>query len=261
MTIDYKNTLNLPNTAFPMKANLAQKELELLDFWKQAEIYQKMLKKDRNKHYILHDGPPYANGNIHIGHALNKVLKDMIVKYKSMKGYYAPYIPGWDCHGLPIEHQVDKNLGSKKDSTTKIEKRKLCREYAAKFVDIQREEFKRLGVFGDWEAPYITMDFSYETSIVKEFNKFYQKGSVYKGKKPVHWCPTCITALAEAEVEYADKESPSIYVKFKVKNPKENAWFRKRGLLCYMDDYPLDTAGKYGIGVASAVYLSSRSNS
>ncbi len=220
MTIDYKNTLNLPNTAFPMKANLAQKELELLDFWEKAEIYQKIQKKDRNKHYILHDGPPYANGNIHIGHALNKVLKDMIVKYKSMKGYYAPYIPGWDCHGLPIEHQVDKNLGSKKDSTTKIEKRKLCREYAAKFVDIQREEFKRLGVFGDWEAPYITMDFSYETSIVKEFNKFYQKGSVYKGKKPVHWCPTCITALAEAEVEYADKESPSIYVKFKVENPK-----------------------------------------
>ncbi len=220
MTIDYKNTLNLPNTAFPMKANLAQKELELLDFWKKADIYQKMQKKDREKSYILHDGPPYANGNIHIGHALNKILKDMIIKFKAMKGYYAPYVPGWDCHGLPIEHQVDKNLGSKKDRTTKIEKRRLCREYAAKFVDIQREEFKRLGVFGDWQLPYITMNFSYEASIVREFNKFYQKGSVYKGKKPVHWCPTCTTALAEAEVEYADKESPSIYVKFKVKNPK-----------------------------------------
>ena len=220
MTIDYKNTLNLPNTAFPMKANLAQKEMDLLDFWAKAEIYQKMQKKDRKKTYILHDGPPYANGNIHIGHALNKVLKDMIIKYKSMKGYYAPYVPGWDCHGLPIEHQVDKNLGSKKDTTSKIEKRKLCREYAAKFVDIQRDEFKRLGVFGDWERPYITMDFLYEASIVKEFNKFYQTGSVYKGKKPVHWCPNCVTALAEAEVEYADKESPSIYVKFRVKDPK-----------------------------------------
>jgi len=220
MTIDYKNTLNLPNTAFPMKANLAQKEMELLDLWTKVEIYQKMQNKNRKKTYILHDGPPYANGNIHIGHALNKVLKDMIIKYKSMKGYYAPYIPGWDCHGLPIEHQVDKNLGSKKDTTSKIEKRKLCREYAAKFVDIQRDEFKRLGVFGDWERPYITMDFLYEASIVKEFNKFYQAGSVYKGKKPVHWCPNCVTALAEAEVEYADKESPSIYVKFRVKDPK-----------------------------------------
>ena len=220
MTTDYKNTLNLPNTAFPMKANLAQKEIDLLDFWAKAGIYQKMQNKDRKKAYILHDGPPYANGNIHIGHALNKVLKDMIIKYKSMKGYYAPYIPGWDCHGLPIEHQVDKNLGSKKETTSKIEKRKLCREYAAKFVDIQRDEFKRLGVFGDWERPYITMDFLYEASIVKEFNKFYQAGSVYKGKKPVHWCPNCVTALAEAEVEYADKESPSIYVKFRVKDAK-----------------------------------------
>jgi isoleucyl-tRNA synthetase len=220
MTIDYKNTLNLPNTAFPMKANLAQKEMDLLDFWAKAGIYQQMQNRDRKRTYILHDGPPYANGNIHIGHALNKVLKDMIIKYKSMKGYYAPYVPGWDCHGLPIEHQVDKNLGSKKDTTSKIEKRKLCREYAAKFVDIQRDEFKRLGVFGDWERPYITMDFLYEASIVKEFNKFYQTGSVYKGKKPVHWCPNCVTALAEAEVEYADKESPSIYVKFRVKDPK-----------------------------------------
>jgi isoleucyl-tRNA synthetase len=220
MTIDYKNTLNLPNTAFPMKANLAQKEMDLLDFWAKAGIYQKIQERDRKKTYMLHDGPPYANGNIHIGHALNKVLKDMIIKYKSMKGYYAPYVPGWDCHGLPIEHQVDKNLGSKKDTTSKIEKRKLCREYAAKFVDIQRDEFKRLGLFGDWERPYITMDFSYEASIVKEFNKFYQTGSVYKGKKPVHWCPACVTALAEAEVEYADKESPSIYVKFRVKDPK-----------------------------------------
>ena len=219
MPTDYKNTLNLPKTAFPMKANLARKEIELLEFWEKNKIYQKMQQKDKTKSYILHDGPPYANGHIHLGHTLNKVLKDMIVKFKTMKGFYAPYVPGWDCHGLPIEHQVDKKLGSRKASTPILEKRRLCREYARGFVDIQRDEFKRLGVFGDWENPYITMDYAYEASIVREFNRFVRKGSVYKGKKPVHWCPTCITALAEAEVEYADKESPSIYVKFKVINP------------------------------------------
>ncbi|RJQ15059.1 MAG: isoleucine--tRNA ligase [Nitrospiraceae bacterium] len=220
MATDYKTTLNLPDTAFPMKANLAQKELELLAFWDKNEIYPKMQNINKTKSYILHDGPPYANGNIHLGHALNKILKDMIIKYKAMKGSYSPFVPGWDCHGLPIEHQVDKNLGSKKETTSTIEKRKLCREYAAKFVDIQREEFKRLGVFGDWDNPYITMAFPYEASIVREFNNFVRKGYVYKGKKPVHWCPSCITALAEAEVEYADKESPSIYVKFRVKDPR-----------------------------------------
>ncbi len=218
MTIDYKDTLNLPGTAFPMKANLAQKEKEFLAFWEEKRIYQKMQDRDKSKSYILHDGPPYANGHIHLGHTLNKVLKDMIVKFKTMKGFYAPYIPGWDCHGLPIEHQVDKKLGSKKATTDLLEKRRLCREYAGRFLDIQREEFKRLGVFGDWERPYVTMDFAYEASIVREFNSFMQKGYVYKGKKPVHWCPTCITALAEAEVEYADKESPSIYVKFRIKD-------------------------------------------
>jgi isoleucyl-tRNA synthetase len=219
MANDYKDTLNLPKTAFPMKANLAKKEPELLEFWKTNEIYEKMQKRGGKKPYILHDGPPYANGHIHIGHALNKVLKDMIIKYKAMKGHNAPYIPGWDCHGLPIEHQVDKKLGSKKETTPLLEKRKLCREYAERFVSIQRDEFKRLGVLGDWDDPYITMKYAYEASIVKEFHKFVRSGSVYKGKKPVHWCPTCITALAEAEVEYADKVSPSIYVKFPVVDP------------------------------------------
>lgn len=218
MATDYKDTLNLPKTDFPMKANLAKKEKEFLEFWEKNRIYQKMQLKDKTKSYILHDGPPYANGHIHLGHTLNKVLKDMIVKFKTMKGYYAPYVPGWDCHGLPIEHQVDKKLGSKKEGTPILEKRRLCREYAREFVDIQREEFKSLGIFGDWEKPYITMDYAYEAAIVREFNKFMQRGSVYKGKKPVHWCPTCVTALAEAEVEYADKESPSIYVKFRVVN-------------------------------------------
>ncbi len=220
MDIDYKDTLNLPQTDFPMKANLARKEVELLEFWKKSGIYRKMQNRDRAKSYILHDGPPYANGHIHLGHTLNKVLKDMIVKYRAMKGCYAPFVPGWDCHGLPIEHQVDKKLGSGKESTPIPEKRRLCREYAARFLDIQRDEFMRLGIFADWERPYVTMDFAYEASIVREFNRFFQKGSVYKGRKPVHWCPTCVTALAEAEVEYAEKESPSVYVKFMIEDTK-----------------------------------------
>ncbi len=220
MGTDYKDTLNLPKTAFPMKANLAKKEKELLEYWDKNRIYQKMQQKDSKKNYILHDGPPYANGHIHLGHTLNKVLKDIIVKYKTMKGFYAPYVPGWDCHGLPIEHQVDKKLGSKKDSTPINEKRKLCRDYAHRFLDIQRDEFKHLGVFGDWNNPYITMSYDYEATIVREFNSFVEKDYVYKGKKPVHWCPTCVTALAEAEVEYADKESPSIFVKFRVLDSK-----------------------------------------
>ncbi|MEW6676068.1 MAG: isoleucine--tRNA ligase [Nitrospirota bacterium] len=218
-SINYKDTLNLPHTDFPMKASLTQMEPEMLKFWEERKIYKKIQEKNKGKtHYILHDGPPYANGRIHIGHALNKILKDIIVKYKSMKGFYSPYVPGWDCHGLPIELQVDKNLGDKKDRLDILEKRRLCKEYAAKFMDIQRDEFRRLGVFGDWENPYLTMSYPYEATIVREFCKFVEAGYVYKGKKPVHWCPSCVTALAEAEVEYADKESPSIFVKFKVSN-------------------------------------------
>ncbi len=217
MTIDYKSTLNLPQTAFPMKADLVQKEPEILKFWEDITVYEKMQRKNRkSKTYTLHDGPPYANGHIHIGHALNKILKDIIVKVKSMQGYHAPYVPGWDCHGLPIELQVDKNLGDKKEKIDILEKRRLCRDYASEFVVIQREEFKRLGVFGDWQSPYLTMSNSYEGAIVGEFMKFVKGGYVYRGKKPVYWCPSCVTALAEAEVEYADKESPSIYVKFRV---------------------------------------------
>lgn len=217
MSTDYKETLNLPQTAFPMKANLTRREPELLQFWEEKDIYNKLQEKNSgDRSFILHDGPPYANGHIHMGHALNKILKDIIVKYKSMKGYYAPYIPGWDCHGLPIELQVDKKLGKKKATTPLSEKRGLCRGYAEKFVDIQRDEFRRLGVFGDWDDPYLTMSYDYEASIVREFYRFVQGGYVYKGKKPVHWCPSCVTALAEAEVEYADKTSPSIYVRFRV---------------------------------------------
>ncbi|GAB4486734.1 MAG: isoleucine--tRNA ligase [Thermodesulfovibrionales bacterium] len=219
MAKDYKDTLNLPQTEFPMKANLGQREPETLRAWDEKGIYRKIQEKNRGgTPYILHDGPPYANGHIHMGHALNKVLKDIIVKYKSMLGHYAPYVPGWDCHGLPIELQVDKNLGDRKDSVDIIEKRKLCKEYAAGFVDVQRDEFRRLGVFGDWEKPYLTMTYDYEAAIVREFNAFVKKGYVQKRKKPVHWCPSCVTALAEAEVEYADKESPSVFVKFHLDN-------------------------------------------
>ncbi len=219
MNKDFKDTLNLPQTDFPMKANLSQREPEMLREWEDNHIYAKIQERNRDSSlgaYILHDGPPYANGHIHMGHALNKILKDIIVKYKSMKGYYAPYVPGWDCHGLPIELQVDKNLGDKKEKIPVIEKRRLCKEYASEFVGIQRDEFKRLGVFGDWSRPYLTMSYDYEASIVREFYKFVKNKSVYKGKKPVHWCPSCITALAEAEVEYSDKESPSVFVKFRL---------------------------------------------
>ncbi len=219
--MDYKDTLNLPKTDFPMKANLTRMEEVMLERWKSGDIYKRLRERGRGRRkYILHDGPPYANGNIHIGHALNKILKDIIVKSKSMEGFDAPYVPGWDCHGLPIEHQVDKSLGAKKRGMSKPEIRKLCREYAEKYVNIQREEFKRLGIFGDWEAPYLTMTHSYEATIVREFGKVVERGGVYKRKKPVLWCTSCETALAEAEVEYADKTSPSVFVKFPVENPQ-----------------------------------------
>jgi isoleucyl-tRNA synthetase len=216
--MDYKNTLNLPTTDFPMKANLTQKELEILREWEESGLYAKMLEAGKGKpRYILHDGPPYANGHIHIGHALNKILKDIVLKSRRMSGFDAPYVPGWDCHGLPIELQVEKNLGSKKHEITKTEMRKQCREYAAKFVDIQKQEFMRLGVVGDWDDPYLTMKPAYEGITARELARFAENGGLYRGKKPVHWCSSCVTALAEAEVEYADHTSPSIFVKFRLK--------------------------------------------
>ena len=215
--MDYRSTLNLPKTDFPMKANLAKREPDLLKAWEGKGIYHQLSQQAKGRpKYILHDGPPYANGNIHIGTALNKILKDFIVKSKFMAGFDSHYVPGWDCHGLPVEHEVEKSLGSKKGELSIVEIRRRCRDYAARFVGIQREEFKRLGVFGEWEDPYLTMDFEYQATIVREFGKFLLNGSVYKGKKPVHWCPTCKTALAEAEVKYEDHHSSSIYVKFKM---------------------------------------------
>ncbi|MBI5166803.1 MAG: isoleucine--tRNA ligase, partial [candidate division NC10 bacterium] len=220
--MDYKASLNLPKTAFPMKANLPEREPETLRFWEGLGLYRRLREKRADRpRWILHDGPPYANGHIHIGHALNKILKDVVVKSKSMGGYDAIYVPGWDCHGLPIEHQVDKEIGKDKADMDPLEKRRLCREYALKFVNIQREEFKRLGVFGDWENPYLTMSPDYQATIVREFGKFVGRDIVYKGLKPVHWCASCQTALAEAEVEYDDHESPSVYVKFPIKTYPE----------------------------------------
>jgi isoleucyl-tRNA synthetase len=213
--MDYKATLNLPKTDFPMKANLPQREPELLASWEKERLYEQIQEAGKGRPlYVLHDGPPYANGRIHIGHALNKILKDIIIKSKTMAGYQVPYVPGWDCHGLPIEHQVLKELGDKKKTLDTPAIRKLCREYAEKFYTIQREEFQRLGILGDWQHPYLTMNPGYEATIIREFGKFVERGGVYKGLKPVLWCTVDQTALAEAEVEYEDHTSPSIYVKF-----------------------------------------------
>jgi isoleucyl-tRNA synthetase len=213
--MDYKLTLNLPKTDFPMKANLPQREPELLASWEKERLYEQIQEAGKGRPlYVLHDGPPYANGRIHIGHALNKILKDIIIKSKTMAGYQVPYVPGWDCHGLPIEHQVLKELGDKKKTLDTPAIRRLCREYAEKFYTIQREEFQRLGILGDWQHPYLTMNPGYEATIIREFGKFVERGGVYKGLKPVLWCTADQTALAEAEVEYEDHTSPSIYVKF-----------------------------------------------
>jgi len=218
-TLNYKKTLNLPKTDFSMKANLKDKEPAILSQWEREEIYKLIKKKSKSKpKYILHDGPPYANGHIHIGHALNKILKDIIVKYKTMNGCDSPYLPGWDCHGLPVEHQLFKELGKNKYQIEQLEFRKKAKNYALKYVDIQKEEFKRLGVFGDWGSSYLTLSHSYESSIINSFLELQKKGFIYRGLKPVNWCYTCETALAEAEVEYENHTSPSIYVKFKVNN-------------------------------------------
>ncbi|MFA7077749.1 MAG: class I tRNA ligase family protein, partial [Syntrophomonas sp.] len=217
----YDGTLNLPQTDFPMRANLPKREPEVLKYWQEIDIYSQIQDKNRGREkFILHDGPPYANGDIHLGHTLNKVLKDMIVKHRSMTGFDAPYVPGWDTHGLPIEQQAIKSLGIDRHKTDIVKFRNYCRDYALKYVDIQREQFKRLGVRGDWDNPYITLKPEFEGIQVKVFGDMANKGYIYKGLKPVYWCADCETALAEAEIEYNDKVSPSIYVKFPVKDGK-----------------------------------------
>lgn len=219
---EYKDTLNLPNTSFPMKASLATREPEMLADWQAKGIYEQIRKaRAGSKRFILHDGPPYANGHLHCGHALNKILKDIIIKSKSFSGYDAPFVPGWDCHGLPIELNVEKKVGKAGVKITAKEFRVKCREYAASQIDIQREEFQRLGVLGDWYNPYVTMDFNYEANIVRSLGLMIKNGHLQQGFKPVHWCIDCGSALAEAEVEYEEKTSPSIDVAFLAVHPEE----------------------------------------
>ncbi|HEX4622773.1 MAG TPA: isoleucine--tRNA ligase, partial [Myxococcaceae bacterium] len=216
--VDYKDTVNLPKTDFPMKGNLPTLEPKLLAWWEEQRIYEKVLEKNAaGKPFVLHDGPPYANGHLHAGHALNKILKDVVVKYRNQSGRLCDYIPGWDCHGLPIEQAVEKRLKDKK-----VDKRSLtpdqflekCREYALEFIDIQRQEFKRMGVMGRWDSPYATLTFDYEAQEIRELANFARRGALYRRKKPVYWCLTDQTALAEAEVEYENHSSPSVYVAF-----------------------------------------------
>ncbi len=215
--MDYKDTLNLPQTKFAMKANLPENEPKKLVFWDENQIYEKLVKQNSGKNpFLFHDGPPYANGDIHYGHILNKVLKDIVLKYKNMSGNETKIIMGWDCHGLPIELQVDKKIGKAKRDMSKAEILKECRLYATEQISNQKEQFKRLGVFSNWDYRYHTMDFSYEAQIIREFGKIAEKKVLYKGKKPVHWCPSCVTALAEAEIEYDDHTSFSVYVTFKL---------------------------------------------
>ncbi|WP_315283684.1 class I tRNA ligase family protein, partial [Fusobacterium hwasookii] len=212
---EYTSTLHLPKTDFQMKANLPNKEPKYIKKWTEEKIYEKGLEKNKNgETFILHDGPPYANGNTHIGHALNKILKDIIVKYKTFRGYRSPYVPGWDTHGLPIELQVVKEVGlGKAREMSALEIRKLCEKYARKWVGIQKEQFIRLGVLGDWDNPYLTLDPRFEAKQLELFGEIYEKGYIFKGLKPVYWSPATETALAEAEIEYYDHTSPSIYVR------------------------------------------------
>jgi isoleucyl-tRNA synthetase len=218
--MEYKNTLLMPQTEFPMRGNLPQREPEIQAKWEEMNIYKKVQERTQGRPmFVLHDGPPYANGDIHMGHALNKILKDMIVRYKSMSGYHAPYVPGWDTHGLPIE-QALTNKGVKRKEMTVAEFRQLCTKYALEQINNQREQFKRLGVRADWENPYITLNPAYEAQQIKVFGEMAKKGYIYKGLKPVYWSPSSESALAEAEIEYQDKKSASIYVGFKVKDGK-----------------------------------------
>src|SRR5437762_6937849 len=223
MAMDYKNTLNLPRTDFPMKADLVTREPQQLEKWQRDKLYERIqAARVGAEKFVLHDGPHFANGDVHIGNALNKILKDIVVKYKSLRGYSAPYVPGWDCHGLPIEFKVSQEMrkpGGAGASPVDVDAatiRKACDAYARKYIDIQREQFKRLGVFGDWENPYLTLNKEYEADELRLFADIVEKGFVYRGKKPVYWSIPCRTALAEAEVEYKDHVSQSIYVRFPV---------------------------------------------
>ncbi|MCU0933888.1 MAG: class I tRNA ligase family protein, partial [Thiobacillaceae bacterium] len=239
---DYKDTLNLPDTPFPMRGDLAKREPAWVKSWQEKNLYEKLRANAKGRPlWVLHDGPPYANGDIHIGHAVNKILKDIIVKTKTLEGFDAPYVPGWDCHGLPIELQVEKTHGK---DTPPARFRELCREYAASQVERQKADFIRLGVLGDWDNPYLTMDYRFEADIIRELGKIQANGHLYLGAKPVHWCVDCGSALAEAEVEYEDKTSPAIDVAFPVADCADLA--RRLGLPAEGD------CPAYAVGLAEA---------
>ncbi|HET7360180.1 MAG TPA: class I tRNA ligase family protein, partial [Rhodanobacteraceae bacterium] len=222
MTTDYKHTINLPQTDFPMRGDLPRREPDWLAQWEKVGRYAQIQARtaDRERMFVLHDGPPYANGVIHIGHAVNKILKDLVVKSRLLAGYRSPYVPGWDCHGLPIEIAVEKKFGKAGDKLDAAAFRQKCREYALAQIDLQRADFKRLGVLGDWEHPYRTLDFKYEADMLRALAKVYANGHVTRGFKPVHWCFDCGSALAEAEIEYQDKQSPAVDVAYDALDPK-----------------------------------------
>ena len=223
---DYSKTLNLPKTDFSMRAGLPQKEPGMVEKWDRERLYDKMIEKNEGKPlYMFHDGPPYANANIHLGTALNKVLKDIIIRQKNLSGYKAPYTPGWDTHGLPIELKAIKELGVSSDITP-VELRKVCRDFALRFVENQKQEFKRLGTLADYDNPYLTLKPEYEARQIEIFGAMANKGYIYKGLKPVYWCPQCETALAEAEIEYEEDPCRSIYVKFNVVDDKKGVLAR-----------------------------------
>ena len=253
--LELKSTINLPKTGFPMKANLPQNEPKALARWEEMGIYQRIREaRPGAPIYVLHDGPPYANGPIHLGHALNKCLKDFIVKSKTMSGFDSPYVPGWDCHGLPIEIKVDQQLGGKKLQMEKLEVREACRKYAQKFLDLQREQFKRIGVFGRWDDPYSTMTPQYESVVLATFYDFLEKEFVYKGLRSVYWCIYDKTALAEAEVEYENHTSPTVWVKYRAGRRPGAARSRTRrqeGFHRHLDHHALDASRVDGRGLSS----------
>ena len=217
MAQDYNETINLPQTDFPMRGNLPKREPQFIQEWEEEKLYHKIMEHNQGKPmFVLHDGPPYANGNVHMGTAMNKVLKDIILKYKNMTGYQAPYVPGWDTHGLPIELKALKKDGVDPLSITPVELRKLCKEFALSFIGKMEDQFKRLGVLGNWEDPYMTLKPEFEAKQIEIFGAMAKQNFIYKGLKPVYWCPDCKTALAEAEIEYQDDPCRSIYVKFRV---------------------------------------------
>ena len=219
--MDYSQTLNLPKTDFSMRAHLSEKEPKMVEKWDSEKLYFKLMEKNEGKpDFILHDGPPFANGDIHLGHALNKILKDIIVRFKNMDGYRAPFIPGWDTHGLPIEVQAIKKLKINQDDVSTFEFRKICNDFAMKYIESQKEQFKRLGVIGNFDNPYITLLPEFEARQIEVFGRMANSGVIYKGLKPVYWCPDCQTALAEAEIEYNEDTTNSIFVKFKVNDDK-----------------------------------------